>query len=136
LKATVWVWKRSPVSNDLFPPLNPVGQIDVVLAPSDLPNGNKRLELPQGATFDYAVTRAAGTINQFSFAANTFSGASSYYLDASKNVLSTGARGHSFAPTQTAAGLGISVAAPSNAAFVRYEFQYVAGGKLTFDYGI
>jgi hypothetical protein len=135
-RATVWVWRRSPVSNDLFPPLNPIGQINLVLTPVDLPNGNKQIEMPQGATFEYTVTRTGGSINQFTFVAGTFSGASSYYMDAAKNPLRTGATGNTFTSTQTTAGLGISVNAPSNAVFVRYEFQYVAGGSLIYDFAI
>jgi hypothetical protein len=136
LKAVVWKYERSPVSNDVFPPLNSMGQIDIALTPTDLTNGNKQIELPQGATFEYIVTRSGGAINQLTFAAGTFSGASSYYMDAAKTVLSTGARSHSFASTQVAAGLGIIADAPSNAKFVRYEFQYVSGGKLTYDFAI
>jgi hypothetical protein len=134
LKAIVWKYERSPIENDIFKS-HSAWEVPVDLTPTLLENGYKRTSLPQGNLFDFMVTRDS-TLNQAQFPAGVLSGISSSYLDVNKNALSTGARGHIVSATDTAAGLGILVAAPPEAKFTRYVFQYITGGALTYDFAI
>lgn len=91
--------------------------------------------MPQEAVFECQVRRTPAD-NSITFPAGTFSDINSYYLDAAKVALNVGIRAQTVNATQTAMRLGIIVAALSNAAFVRYEFQYVLGGVLRYDFAI
>lgn len=129
-KATVWEYKRTPVSDDILP--NPIPwEISLVFTP--VARGTAlRVGLPQGTTFEYTPSRT-GQLNQASFPAGVLSAISYQYMDANNAPISQGARAHQVSPTATGAGLGI-IDAPANATSIQVVFGYINGGGLTYNY--
>lgn len=129
-KATIWEYKRTPVSNDILP--NPIPW-EISLAFTPVTRGTAlRVDLPQGTKFEYTPSRT-GQSNFAEFPAGVLSSISYQYMDANNAAISTGSVGHIVSPTATAAGLGI-VDAPANARSVRMIFSYINGGNLTYNY--
>lgn len=129
-KATIWEYKRTPVSDDILPPLT---AWEITLSFTPVARGTAlRLDLPQATKFEYTPSRT-GQSNFAEFPPGVLSGISYQYMDANNAPISQGAVGHIVSPTATAAGLGI-VDAPANARSVRITFAYINGGNLTYNY--
>lgn len=132
LKATIWEYKRTPISADLLPP-HEAWQISVEFTP--VARGTAlRIDLPQGTKFEYTPSRT-GQSNFAEFPAGVLSGIAYQYMDENNAPISKGSAGHIVSPTDTAAGLGI-VDAPANARSVQIIFSYINGGHLTYNYPI
>lgn len=131
-KATVWEYKRTPISDDILPPLT-AWEISLSFTPVDKGTA-LRLELPQAVAFEYTPSRSQSS-NFAEFPAGVLSGIAYQYMDENNAPISKGSAGHIVSPTDTAAGLGI-IDAPANARSVQIIFSYINGGHLTYDYPI
>jgi hypothetical protein len=133
-RANVWLWRRSPVSNDLFGPFA-LGSLLVDLTPKALGGGQLQVALPQGAMFTYTPSRTA-TTSQLQFVAGLFSSVDAYYMNSGKTPIAAGAVSSLIGATETVKALTLLANAPANAAFIRYAFTYVKGGVLNQDVAI
>lgn len=131
-KATVWEYKRSPISNDILP--NPIPW-EISLSFTPVARGTAlRVDLPQQIKFEYTPSRT-GQSNFAEFPAGVLSSISYQYIDANNAAITQGARGHTVSSTATAAGLGIADV-PANARSVRITFVYISGGALVYNYAL